>query len=443
MKRFALFLIFLFVLSAVPVKAQTTSYYMLSFDGVGDYGMVNSSSSLDSITTELTIVAVVQDYNTTDLGNIIARGGNKGWRARIDATKPWFLVSDGSTIPTILRGNTQIAEGRVYMLAFSVKVNGYMKIYVNGQLDASAPYTLDAIGGQGVPVFIGAYFPGVEHFKGIIYLVLVYNRQLSDEEIQQIYNDPLNPPTSGLVVWYAPDSVDPGNGLWKDKSGNGNDGTLVGATAERVSIPKQLYVYDAITLNPIPYLDVSVTLIANNTTTGLIPSMPVLPYNETVTLNVSATNYESRILSTWSGVELISVYLEPVPNGTTSTVPIQPTTTPTFAPIELQNDFGFLGAQQGAKFVAGKWSEAFNEFWTISPMYSLILPVLFTLGLIFAGYMVSRNPLVPIGITAVTATFFGLIDVPLSISIVSPLAAFVLFLVVWALWDFYKHYERS
>ena len=54
-------------------------------------------------------------------------------------------------------------------------------------------------------------------FKGLIDDIRIYNRALSDAEIQELYND-------GLVAYY------PFNGNANDESGNGNDGTVFGAT---------------------------------------------------------------------------------------------------------------------------------------------------------------------------------------------------------------------
>jgi len=65
--------------------------------------------------------------------------------------------------------------------------------------------------------------------RAIYYMILAYNRVLSEDEIQQIYNDPDHPPTDGLVLWLAPDSIDYANGVWRDKSGNGNDAVIYGA----------------------------------------------------------------------------------------------------------------------------------------------------------------------------------------------------------------------
>ncbi|MGC9115769.1 MAG: hypothetical protein ACP5HH_07220 [Fervidicoccaceae archaeon] len=59
-------------------------------------------------------------------------------------------------------------------------------------------------------------------------MLLIYNRALSDSEIQQIYNTPSNPPTTGLVLWFDnPDFTnDCCKAIWRDKSGNGNNGKL-------------------------------------------------------------------------------------------------------------------------------------------------------------------------------------------------------------------------
>ena len=106
-----------------------------------------------------------------------------------------------------------------------------MKIYVNGRLDASKAYTLDTIGGQNDALYLGAYTSlTAEFLDGKEYLFLLYDRQISDDEVSAIYQNPLNPPTDGLILWLAPDSLDTENMVWTDKSGNGNDGTVYGAT---------------------------------------------------------------------------------------------------------------------------------------------------------------------------------------------------------------------
>jgi len=105
--------------------------------------------------------------------------------------------------------------------------NTLLKTYLNGQhiFDNALPtyYLTDGT----KDLHIGRSSSG-EYSASDVYLVLLYDRALSDTEIQQIYNDPTNPPTDGLVLWLAPDSVDTTNDIWTDKSGNNNDGTIYG-----------------------------------------------------------------------------------------------------------------------------------------------------------------------------------------------------------------------
>jgi len=66
------------------------------------------------------------------------------------------------------------------------------------------------------------------YLDGLVSRVLIYSRDLSDTEIQQIYHNPEAPPTQGLVLWL---NFDEGSGTTAhDRSGNGNDGTIYGAT---------------------------------------------------------------------------------------------------------------------------------------------------------------------------------------------------------------------
>ncbi len=65
---------------------------------------------------------------------------------------------------------------------------------------------------------------------GYIAAVYIYTRLLSDSEVKQIYDNPMNPPKDGLVIWLAPDSIDCNRNIWYDKSGNNNNGKIHNAT---------------------------------------------------------------------------------------------------------------------------------------------------------------------------------------------------------------------
>jgi hypothetical protein len=69
--------------------------------------------------------------------------------------------------------------------------------------------------GLGVP-------PQIHQFYGQLDDIRVYNRALSTNEVQQLYEYETSSLTSGLVAYY------PFNGNANDASGNGNNGTLIG-----------------------------------------------------------------------------------------------------------------------------------------------------------------------------------------------------------------------
>lgn len=129
--------------------------------------------------------------------------------------------------------------GRYYVVAGSYD-GSQGKLYMNGQLVSSTTEDMSFLGNLDV---LRVSWRADKYLDGKVLFVMLYNRALSDEEIQQIYENPNNPPRTGLILWYAPDSVDVVSGVWKDKSGLGNDGKIMGATAERVSILK-FNVYD-------------------------------------------------------------------------------------------------------------------------------------------------------------------------------------------------------
>ena len=439
MNRLSIFLLILFVLAgsllAVPVKAQT-SYYGLSFKS-GSYVEVSEMNF-----SNITIAALFKldtDPTTAPSSSIVFKQGSFQFSISNTSGKLWWGMWGAS-----LLSNTVLKHGVYYLAAITFdNTTKTARWYVNGILDSSAVLA-KGISSTSNPLYVGLKADTDGTFPGEIYLILIYNRTLNSTEIKQIYENPLDPPTVGLVLWYAPDSVDTVNGLWLDKSGNGNDGQIVGATPVRVSIPK-LSVYNIENNSEIPLQNVSVSLISNNTTTSLIPSLLTLPYNKTVTLNVSATGFKPRLLTTPSDVTSLTIFLQPVQNTTylQNITPPTETITPLFQLSNNYNDHGLWGGRLGIFFLTGNWSEGFSKFWTLNPMFELVLPLIFAFALILSSYLITRKPLVPIGVTAVTASFFGMLGVPLQLSVATPLAALFVFWIVYTLWDFYKKFEKS
>jgi len=95
------------------------------------------------------------------------------------------------------------------------------------------------------------------YLSGDVYFLAVYNRALSDAEISQIYNYVMSGEgemiTDGLVLWLDGDSIDIENGIWHDKSGNGNDGIIYGATYQSI--------FDELTASDIPWGSVNSSIL--------------------------------------------------------------------------------------------------------------------------------------------------------------------------------------
>ena len=155
---------------------------------------------------------------------------------------------------------------------------------------------------------------GVSQTVDIAYL-LVYSRALSNDEIRQIYADPLNPPRDGLVLWYSPYSYDPETGRWLNVApifptiplAEELDAVNHGAEAVRVSIPR-VQAYDATNNSEINIYNLTVKTTDGET---FIPWFMPLPYNETLTLNVSAVGYKPSIVSVQAPIDNLVFYLYP------------------------------------------------------------------------------------------------------------------------------------
>ncbi len=102
------------------------------------------------------------------------------------------------------------------------------KLYINGNIQAQSNVQ-GSIGSDSEPFIIGVY-PGLfnQYFKGGISNVQLWNRALSQAEIQEKMNKSLNPQNEQGLVAYWPMNEDEGN-IIHDLSGNGNNGNIYGA----------------------------------------------------------------------------------------------------------------------------------------------------------------------------------------------------------------------
>jgi uncharacterized protein (TIGR02145 family) len=135
-----------------------------------------------------------------------------------------FVGANGNFVTS-----NSVGEFKWYHLTLSFE-NGLIKFYINGVLDKSISATSNTLSSTNWPLFIGKSTNqsscNCQLFNGIIDDVRIYNRTLTTTEVSELYSSEkqITDINSGLVAYY------PFNGNAKDGSGNGNDGTVNGAT---------------------------------------------------------------------------------------------------------------------------------------------------------------------------------------------------------------------
>ena len=208
----------------------------IHFDGVDDYVEVENSPNIEP--QNLTVIEL---FNPKSLNraDIICKynGYNEGWRIIWNAqgNKHFLMeINYGDSSPDALYTNKSYDLG-LHVVAFTYD-HANIKNYVDGQLDGTLAETGDINYTDSAYLTIGARnntpdFP----FIGNIYLIAIYNEAKSDDFIKKFYNawqygeDMRKFIDSSTVLWLDGDSIDEDAGLWRDVSGNGNDGTIYGA----------------------------------------------------------------------------------------------------------------------------------------------------------------------------------------------------------------------
>jgi len=152
-----------------------------SFDGTDDYVQVPDSASLD-LTAQITIDAWV--YPTV-LGrrvvDKITAGGSDGYLLDTWPGNVRFIVGNIGVV-----GSTPLSTG-VWTHIAGTYNGSQLRVYVNGVLDGSVNTNI-AIPANNLPLRIGADQNGSNLFNGLIDEVEIFDRAISAEEIQSIYN---------------------------------------------------------------------------------------------------------------------------------------------------------------------------------------------------------------------------------------------------------------
>ncbi len=170
-----------------------SAYY---FDGIDDFIRVPNHPSLN-FHKEISVnfwMKVTQFFSNREAYPISHGNWENRWKVSINETNErirWTIKTDTSANNGIkdLDSQTQLVLDSLYMVTVLYDGSDF-EIYINGALDASSnwggfilPTTID--------LTIGQHLPGNNNynFKGVLDDIRIYNRSLTFQEIQDLYNE--------------------------------------------------------------------------------------------------------------------------------------------------------------------------------------------------------------------------------------------------------------
>jgi hypothetical protein len=185
-----------------------------------------SSSWDDQISTAFTIASWVYWYGPSDPDNILFDGRDDSWdeagfvlyvsassrKVSLHWFEPGSDIQSLSTLPTNVWTHVAVTFDDAADI---------LRVYMGGRPDNTLATTATHRDSSHQAAIGNNHWSQNAVFNGIIDDLRIYNRALSNDEVQRLSLD------TGLVAhWTFDNASDPGH----DDSGNGHDGTVIGAT---------------------------------------------------------------------------------------------------------------------------------------------------------------------------------------------------------------------
>ena len=154
----------------------------LSLSQTGSYAKIADSSSLD-LSSEITISVWIKPTDLSSTHTLVNKND--------------IVFTDGYYL-TIANGKIRFGiGGSILNGATAIPINDYshitatydgsqMKIYINGEPDASLPATI-AIPVNNQSLYIGSSYPLAWQFKGFIDDLQIYSQALAADQVRQLY----------------------------------------------------------------------------------------------------------------------------------------------------------------------------------------------------------------------------------------------------------------
>jgi hypothetical protein len=209
--------------------------YSLSFAGDADYVNINAAAVFDlSDEQELAISAYIKTTGNNDV--VFQAELSFGYYIGTHNNGEFALTMYFDGFEDNCISNTQVTDGNWHHVTGTYN-GSEMNIYVDGVLENTCGAGV-LVSQDGVsPITIGAYRPGSSsyQFDGLVDELNIWDTALNQEQIQSNMSSELNGNETGLVAYW---NFNEGEGdMLYDLSGNGNDGTIYGATWDEDGAP--------------------------------------------------------------------------------------------------------------------------------------------------------------------------------------------------------------
>jgi len=173
-----------------PISKTTITANNMSYANTGSISFNGSTSYFDcgnlsafQLSTTVTLEAWIKPNSTSGLGNMISKNMNGGYRFRIQSGELMCYSSGNAAVSS----GANLSNGSWWHCVATFGPTGIYG-YVNGNLVASSVTAYTPSDVVSNPLLIGCYWPSSETVDGIIDSARVYNRVLSQAEIQQNFN---------------------------------------------------------------------------------------------------------------------------------------------------------------------------------------------------------------------------------------------------------------
>jgi hypothetical protein len=212
-----------------PIGTRSDGY--IDLDGVNDKIQIAHGSSLSvNNTDEITLMAWVNPRSYVDHGTVVTKCMEYYFQIHSDGKVATYTYWDNNGAhgdSSYFYSNSVVPLNKWTHIAFTEDNTGFRKIYINGQLDKSGQFESSIFASTYILEIGGEETAGGRLFNGKINDVAIFNRDLSQEEIQAAMNNGLTGSESGLIAYYP---LNDGAGNVAADYLNRNHGTVVDGT---------------------------------------------------------------------------------------------------------------------------------------------------------------------------------------------------------------------